>query len=135
MSVPFLACMAAVAAFHHLPPRALPSIQLVEGGQIGTVQRNANGSEDLGLMQINTIWLAPIARYTHQPETAVRERLINDGCYNIAAAGAILRIYLNEAHGDLMLAIGYYHSHTPVRNQAYQIRVLNAATRLFASPR
>ena len=132
MSVPFLACMAAVAAFHHLPPRALPSIQQVEGGQVGTVQRNANGSEDLGLMQINTLWIAPIAHYTNQPEMAVRERLIKDGCYNIAAAGAILRIYLNEARGDLMLAIGYYHSHTPVRNQAYQTRVLNAATRLFA---
>ncbi len=133
MSVPFLACMAAVASFYNLPPRVLPSIQLVEGGQVGAVSRNVNGSEDLGLMQVNTIWVGPIARYTRQPEHVVRARLIGDGCFNIAAAGAILRTYLNEANGDLMLAIGYYHSHTPARNEAYQAKVLASATRLFVA--
>jgi hypothetical protein len=131
MSVPFLACMAAVAAFHHLPPRALPSIQAVEGGRIGMVAPNTNGSSDLGLMQVNTLWVGPIARYTGQSERVVRERLIHDGCFNIAAAGAILRLYLNEARGDLMLAVGYYHSHDPVRNKAYQAKVLASASRIF----
>ena len=131
MSVPFLACMAAVAGFYNLPPRVLPAIHQVEGGAIGTVSRNTDGSEDLGLMQVNTRWVAPIARYTKQPEEIVRARLINDGCFNIAAAGAIMRTYLNESRGDLMLAIGYYHSHTPARNQAYQAKVLASATRLF----
>jgi hypothetical protein len=46
-------------------------------------------------------------------------------------AGAIVRIFLNEAQGDLMLAVGYYNSHTPVLNQSYQARVLNSATTLF----
>ena len=135
MSVPFLACMAAVASFYNLPPRFLPSIQVVEGGQIGTVSRNVNGTEDLGLMQVNTIWVAPISRHTRLSEEDVRARLINDGCFNIAAAGAIMRTYLNEANGDLMLAIGYYHSHTPTRNQAYQEKVLASATRLFVARR
>jgi hypothetical protein len=44
-----------------------------------------------------------------------------------------MRTYLNEANGDLMLAIGYYHSHTPTRNQAYQAKVLASATRLFVA--
>ena len=35
MSVPFLACMAAVAGFYNLPPRVLPSIHQVEEGAIG----------------------------------------------------------------------------------------------------
>lgn len=131
MSVPFLACMAAVAGFYNLPPRVLPAIHQVEGGAIGAVSRNTDGSEDLGLMQVNTRWIAPISRHTKQPEEIVRSRLINDGCYNIAAAGAIMRTYLNEARGDLMLAVGYYHSHTPARNQAYQAKVLASATRLF----
>ena len=133
MSVPFLACMAAVASFYNLPPRALPAIQHVEGGQIGTVNRNTDGSEDFGLMQVNSRWIAPIARHTNQPEIVVRQRLIDDGCFNIAAAGAILRTYLNEAKGDLMLAVGYYHSHTPARNEAYQAKVLASATRLFVT--
>lgn len=135
MSVPFLACMVLVAQFHNLPPRVLPSIQQVEGGRPGLVSQNADGSADLGLMQVNTRWVAPIARHTRQPEDVVRQRLIDDGCFNIAAAGAILRTYLNEAKGNLMLAIGYYHSHTPARNQAYQDKVLASATRLFVNPR
>ena len=134
MSVPFLACMAAVAAFHHLPPRALPSIQAVEGGQVGMVSPNSNGTSDLGLMQVNTLWVAPIARHTGQSEAVVRERLVHDGCFNVAAAGAILRLYLHESGGDLMRAVGYYHSHDPVRGQAYQAKVLASASRLFVRP-
>lgn len=57
MGVPFLACMTAAAAFYHLPPRALPAIHAVEGGAVGVVSHNTNGSDDLGVMQINTIWL------------------------------------------------------------------------------
>jgi hypothetical protein len=131
MAVPFLACMALTAAVYHLPPRVLPSIQAVEGGQVGLAHVNTNGSQDLGVMQINELWIGPISRLTHLPETAVRDRLLNDSCFNIAAAGLIMRTYLNEAKGDLMQAVGNYHSHTPVRNLDYQIRVLAAARRMF----
>ena len=65
MAVPFLACMALVAQIYSLPPRVLPSIQHVEGGGLGVVHRNTDGSEDLGVMQINTIWLPALSRYTH----------------------------------------------------------------------
>jgi hypothetical protein len=135
MSVPFLACMAAAAAFYHLPPRVLPSIQAVEGGKIGSVQINANGSADLGLMQVNTIWLQPLASYAHMKPEAVADRLVHDPCFNIAASAAIMRVYLNEAHGNLMAAIGYYHSHTPGLGAAYQDKVLAAAAALFTRAR
>ena len=131
MAIPYLACMAAVAAFNHLPPRVLPSIQAVEGGSLGSVHRNLDGSEDLGFMQVNTRWVGPLARYTGLGEGVVRFRLIALPCFNIAAAGAILRVYLNETHGDLMQAIGDYHSHTAALNQAYQAQVMRSATKLF----
>jgi len=70
------------------------------------------------------------AAYYHLPP---RVRLTGDGCFNIAAAGAILRAYLDEAHGDLMTAVGYYHSHRPALHQAYRQRVLQAATILFVT--
>jgi hypothetical protein len=38
---------------------------------------------------------------------------------------------LAESGGDLMQAVGDYHSHTPALNLAYQARVLAAARRLF----
>ncbi len=55
------------------------------------------------------------------------------GRFNIAAAGAILRIYLNETHGDLMQAIGDYHSHTAALSELYQAQVLESAWRLFGN--
>ena len=131
MALPFLACMVAVAAAYHLPPRVLPSIQVVEGGRPGLVSHNNDGSDDFGPMQINSRWVGPLAQVTKLPDGVVRDRLINDACFNIAAAGAIMRIYLNEAHGNLMVAVGWYHSHTPARGLAYRVKVLLAAEALF----
>jgi soluble lytic murein transglycosylase-like protein len=133
MSIPYLACMLAVANAQHLPPRVLPSIQAVEGGAIGTASRNRDGSEDFGVMQVNTRWLPALARYTGRDETTVRQALLNNACFNIAVAGAILRLYISETGGNLLAAIGDYHSHTPMRNQTYQTQVIGAAFALFGS--
>lgn len=135
MSVPFLTCMAAAAAFYHLPPRVLPSIQAVEGGRVGLARMNTNNTADLGVMQVNSIWIQPLAAYAHLPPDTVAVRLINDGCFNINASAAIMRIYLNEAHGNVLAAIGHYHSHTPALSAAYQQKVLSAAVTLFAGNR
>jgi len=131
MPIPYLACMLATAQFYHLPPRVLPSIQAVEGGFDGAIHPNRNGTDDLGVMQINTQWVQPIAAYAHMPPTAVHDRLVNDDCFNIAAAGLILRSYIVETHGDLMQAIGNYHSHTQALNQSYQAKVWASAAALF----
>lgn len=129
MTVPFVACMALSAALNNLPPKILPAIHTVEGGRVGSVSRNRNGTEDLGVMQINTIWVPRLARATGLRDEEVRARLIGNPCFNIVVAGAILRIYLTEAKGDFWRAVGNYHSHTPARNLAYQAKVLNAAVR------
>jgi hypothetical protein len=132
MAVPFIACMALTAAVYHLPPRVLPSIQAVEGGRPGVVHVNSDGSEDLGVMQINQLWIGPLARRTGLPDMIVHDRLLSDPCFNIAAAGLIMRTFLNETKGDLMRAVGNYHSHTPILNFNYQAKVLDAARMIFA---
>ena len=124
--------MALVAQIYTLPPRVLPSIQAVEGGAPGLVHLNTDGSEDLGVMQVNTIWIARLVRYTRLDASTVRARLLGNACFNIAAAGLIMRTYLDEAHGDLLRAVGYYHSHTPALHEAYKAKVLRSASRLFA---
>jgi Transglycosylase SLT domain len=131
MAIPFLVCMVAAASFYNLPPRVLPSIQVVEGGRPGTISWNTDGSSDLGVMQVNTRWVPRFAEITGMTHEAVRTRLIADPCFNIAAAGAIMRLCLNESRGDLLRAVGFYHSHTPVRADEYQAKVLVAATTLF----
>jgi hypothetical protein len=135
MPVPFLACMALVARLYDLPPRVLPSIQRVEGGAPGLVHHNKDGTDDYGVMQVNTRWLGSLARYTRTSTDTVRNRLIAEPCYNIAAAGVIMRTYLNEARGDLMRAVGDYHSHTQALNLSYQSEVLRAATIMFTGIR
>jgi hypothetical protein len=130
MSVPFLACMIAAASFHHLPVQALAAIQSVEGGAVGTVSVNKDGSADLGVMQVNTQWVPAVARATRAKEAVVRARLIQDGCFSVKVAAAILDVYKVEAHGNMVEAVGFYHSHTPDLKAAYQTKVLAAAMRL-----
>ncbi len=134
MAVPFLTCMALVAQVYALPPRVLPAIQAVEGGRPYLVHPNTDGSADLGIMQINTLWLPVLSRYTRLDQPTVRAKLLGEPCFNIAAAGMILRTYLDETRGDLLLAVGNYHSHTPFRNAQYQSLVLRSAARLFQTP-
>lgn len=131
MAFPHLACFALAAVINDLPPRALATIHAVEGGRVGTVSRNANGSEDLGVMQINTLWLRPLATATGMQPADVRRALVDNACFNIAMSGVILKVYLAEARGDLMRAIGFYHSHTPVHHDRYRERIERAAQRLF----
>jgi hypothetical protein len=137
MSIPFLACMASIAAEYHLPQRVLPSIQAGGGDRPGLVHGNTDGSQDLGIMQVNTRWVQPLAWQTGVAPTVAERRLLLNDSFSIAVAGAIMRIYLNEPRGNLQLAVGHYNSHTPVLAQAYQLHVLHAATRLFGagSPR
>ena len=133
MAVPFLACMLATAHFYVLPPRVLPAIQAVEGGRPGLVHANTDGSADLGLMQINTLWVPLVAQVVGASAGSTRVRLTNDSCFSIAAAGAIMRAYLRETRGDLMQAVGNYHSHTRPLNLSYQAMVRSRAALMFAS--
>ena len=52
-----------------------------EGGWPGAEIRNANGSHDLGVAQINTIHLPTFAAFG-----ITREQLRDDACVNLAAA-------------------------------------------------
>lgn len=86
-------------------------------------------------MQVNTIWIGPLSRLTGLPQPVVRARLIHNACFNIAAAGAVLKTYLNESNGDLRRAVGNYHSHTPALNESYLLLVESSARRIFTQSR
>jgi soluble lytic murein transglycosylase-like protein len=124
--------MLVVAAATALPPRVLPVLQNIEGGRVGAVHQNANHTQDYGVMQVDSIWLPAIAMRAGYSEHETEAKLISDPCFNIAAAALILRTYLNEAHGQLLTAIGDYHSHTPALNSTYQALAETTADRLFS---
>ena len=134
MAAGFLACMLASALHYRIPPRVLPAIQRVEGGVMGKVSQNKDGSVDIGLMQINSRWILPISSMLHQSPAQIATRLALEPCFNVAAAAMILRTALDHEHGNLMRAIGDYHSRTVPLNMAYQRKVLAAATELYVRP-
>ncbi|OYV37942.1 MAG: lytic transglycosylase [Rhodospirillales bacterium 20-64-7] len=131
--IPYLHCMLVVAATAALPPRVLPVIQKIEGGAVGVVHQNGNGSQDLGVMQVNTLWLPVLAARAGISERETRRRLTEDACFNIAAAALILREYLSQEDGALLPAIGDYHSHTPALNRAYAELATATAWKLFSA--
>lgn len=132
MVIPYLQCMLIVAATVGLPPRVLPVIQSIEGGSVGTIRPDQNGTADLGVMQINTIWVPALSARAGLTPTETAHRLVYDPCFNIAASALILRSYLAETNGALLPAIGDYHSHTPALNNAYTAMAENKARELFA---
>jgi hypothetical protein len=127
----YLKCMLVVAATAGLPPRVLPVIHSIEGGAPGMVREDSNGTADLGVMQVNTIWIPELAGRAGLSEARTKDLLINDACFNIAAAALILRGYLAEEHGALWPALGDYHSHTPTLNTAYTALAERRARELF----
>src|SRR5471032_572408 len=57
-------CIDDAGAYHGVNPALLHAIAQHESGmRAGAVNRNANGTEDLGLMQINSSWLSTLKKY------------------------------------------------------------------------
>jgi hypothetical protein len=132
--IAYLKCMLIVATATGLPPRVLPVIQAIEGGAVGMVTQDSNGTADLGVMQVNTLWVPALAARAGLSQADTKQHLINDACFNIAAAALILRSYLVQANGALLPAIGDYHSHTPALNTAYAALAESKARELFTAP-
>ncbi|ATI79828.1 lytic transglycosylase domain-containing protein [Sphingobium yanoikuyae] len=111
-------CIKSAAGGSRWLERTLWGLRDQEGGQIGTVSRNRDGSEDLGPMQINSWWLTPIARALHRDRWQVRNWLISDPCFNVQAARWIFVSGL-QARKDYWGAIGIYHSPNEARQRRY----------------
>jgi len=66
--------------------RTLWGLRDQEAGWIGAEVKNANGSHDLGPLQVNTWWVPRIARPVGQSERQIRLWLRDDACFNVDAA-------------------------------------------------
>ncbi|MEJ1649017.1 lytic transglycosylase domain-containing protein, partial [Escherichia coli] len=93
---------------HHIEPEILLSIISVEGGRVGAVSVNKNGSEDLGIMQINThAWLPLVSNtFFAGNQQIANEKLTNDGCFNIYVGTWILSKAISEENGDVWEGVG-----------------------------
>lgn len=121
-------CVQLTADRFGLPVSIIQAILKVEGGRVGQAVRNSNGTEDLGPMQINTVWLPRLAEYG-----VTRRQLQHDRCVNILVGTWILASQLQAAkemegpaQRRLWWGIGAYHSRTPQHNVKYALKVWQA---------
>jgi hypothetical protein len=123
-------CLMAAAHIYDLPPAALVIILNVEGGRLGVVSRNNNGTVDIGPMQINDTWLQKLSAHWHarMEDSFVAAR--DNFCANIEGGAWILRRALDEAHGDLWEGVALYHSHSEKHKLEYLHQVMTQALRL-----
>jgi hypothetical protein len=93
-----------------------------EGGHVGQIVKNTNGTYDMGPAQINSSHLRELAA-----RGITRDQIINDGCLNIHIGAWILAKELgNETPRhpkEFWQRVGNYNSRTPDHNQAYQLKV------------
>lgn len=131
-------CIGIAAERFAVSETALWLILDVEGGTVGRVSQNTNGTVDIGPMQINSWWAHPnrLGRFG-----ITYDDLLHNRCLNIyAAAWIFAQEYQRE--GDLVRAIARYHSPTPhlqhrylgLIQQAIQRRARRVASHSQAPP-
>ncbi|WP_321935631.1 lytic transglycosylase domain-containing protein [Paraburkholderia sp. J8-2] len=119
-------CFDDAASFHHVNPLILRAIAIVESqGNPNATNQNANGSVDMGEMQINSIHLAELARY------GMGAADLYDGCKSVYTGAWILRREIDR-YGNTWAAIGAYNSATPYYRDRYAAKVKSVVDRLLA---
>lgn len=117
-------CIYAAAQYQQLPVELLYAVMEREGGKVGTVKQNKDGSKDLGVFQINSRWLPMFAHYGIS-----KYDLIYNGCVSAQAGAFILKREILRA-GDFWTGVGNYHSHTPKFHTPYMLHVWKTATEI-----
>ena len=126
----FAACLLIAAQNHGVPPAVLMGIMQVEGGKVGLeAGPNQNGTYDLGVMQINTLWLTELAEHWNVSKSTARRWVRDDGCVNIEVAAWVLRKKIEDA-GSLTRGIAWYHSATPRYGYRYARKVIAIMNRM-----
>jgi soluble lytic murein transglycosylase-like protein len=106
-------CFMKAAVYQGVNPSILRAIAWYESkGDASVVNRNANGSIDVGQLQINSIHFGDLAKQG-VPHTA-----LTDACVNIFVASWLLKQKMVK-YGNTWRAIGAYHSESPKLRDAY----------------
>lgn len=99
-------CFSAAAARYGVSEKLLRTIQVTENrpGRADAVSPpNADGSKDIGLMQINSSWLPKLAKF------GIGEEELKDGCISVNVGAWILASNIAR-YGQTWKAVGAYNS-------------------------
>lgn len=110
-------CFDEAGAYQHVNSMVLRAIAWLEShNRPDAMHRNANGSIDYGVMQINSIHLRELDRYHISRATLMRP------CANVYVGAWHLRRMMNK-YGNTWTAVGAYHSETPAERDQYARRI------------
>jgi len=116
-------CFDRAAAYQHVSPLILRAIAWQEShNRADAMHVNANGSIDYGLMQINSIHLAPLSRF------GVGKEALMSPCKSVYVAAWLLRRQVDK-YGNTWAAVGAYHSATPSLRDDYARLISNILRR------
>jgi soluble lytic murein transglycosylase-like protein len=116
-AVPATACWQEAAQRYGVDAALLYAIARTESGlNEGALNHNANGSTDIGLMQINSSWLPRLQRY------GIDAVALMDPCTNIHVGAWVLAQNL-RALGANWEAVGAYNAHSSHKRIAYAWKV------------
>lgn len=112
------ACFELAAQRYKVPAPLLKAIaQQESGGRSHAVNRNANGSSDIGLMQINSAWLPTLARH------GIAQQHLYDPCVS-ALVGAWILSNNFARLGYTLQGLGAYNAVSPDKRERYARQVL-----------
>lgn len=124
---PFDPCFAAAAERFGVDKHMLIAIAKTESAfdpeAVGPA--NADGTHDVGLMQINTRWLPRLA------EMGIHREKLKGACTNIYVGAWILSNKIRQ-HGTLWKAVGAYNAITPSKRASYIAKVQRNYARVRA---
>lgn len=116
-------CIVPAADYHRVNPYVLRAILKVESGlNPKAIGRNANGTVDLGVGQMNSIHFKELAKHGIAPQQLL------DACVGTYVAAWHLGRVMYQ-HGNTWEGVARYHSITPYFNQRYQMLLVNELVR------
>ena len=112
-------CFKEAASRYHVDESLLIAIAKTESRlDQNAIGRNQNGTEDIGLMGINTSWLPKLRKF------GIDRKRLEDPCIN-ANVGAWILAENFIQHGRTWNAVGAYNAKTPAKREIYIQKVWN----------
>lgn len=116
-------CYDEAAKYQKVNPLILRAIAWQESrNRPDALNKNANGSIDYGIMQINSIHLPTLAQY------GITRSTLMEPCKNVYIAAWHLRRKMDK-YGNTWQAVGAYHSETPPLRDKYAKQIADILVR------
>jgi pyruvate/2-oxoglutarate dehydrogenase complex dihydrolipoamide acyltransferase (E2) component len=115
-------CSITAAVKYEVPANIVLAVAEQEAGKPGQWVENTNGTQDVGPMQFNTVYLAQLRRYG-----ITAQDVAQGGCYSYDLAAWRLRGHLRNDQGDIWTRAANYHSRTPQYNTVYRASLIKRA--------